>query len=101
VWEYVRPVSLEDVEVAKQFAAAADAGDREGTFALLADDVEWTTPHRTLRGLAEVREKLIGGGDAGGGPENLDVEFEDGDWEELDDGHVARETRCAALEGNG
>jgi hypothetical protein len=37
-----------------------------------------------------VREKLLSGGDP---PENLDVEFEDGDWEDLGGGHVARESR--------
>jgi ketosteroid isomerase-like protein len=87
-------VSVEDLEVAKRFSAALDAalatGDREGVYALFADDVDYTTPHRTLRGLSEVREKLEWGG---GEPENLDVEFEEGDWQDLGDGHVVSESR--------
>ena len=57
-----RFVSTEDVEVAERFDAALDAafntGDREGVYAFFADDIEYTTPHRTLRGLTELREKL-------------------------------------------
>jgi ketosteroid isomerase-like protein len=82
-------VSHEAIEVVKRFHSAREADDREGTYALLADDVEWTTPHRTLQGLDEVREKLIWGDNP---PDNLDIEFEDGDWQDLG-GHVARETR--------
>jgi ketosteroid isomerase-like protein len=87
-------VSIEDVEVAKRFDAALDAafktGDREGVYAFFADDVEYTTPHRTLRGLTELREKLHWGD---GEPENLDVELEEGEWQDLGGGHVVRENR--------
>ncbi len=89
-----RLVSVEDVEVAKRFKVALEAaletGDREGVYALFADDIEYTTPHRTLRGLGEVREKLKWGG---GEPENLDVEFEEGEWQDLGGGHVVSESR--------
>jgi ketosteroid isomerase-like protein len=87
-------MSTEDVEVAKRFEAALDAafetGDRELVYALFADDVEYTTPHRTLRGLSEVREKLKWGSPQ---KENLDVELERGEWQDLGDGHVVSESR--------
>ena len=86
-------MSVEDLEVADRFRAALDAafatGDREGVYALFAGDVEYTTPHRTLRGLSEVREKLKWGGE----PENLDVEVEEGEWQDLGGGHVVSESR--------
>ena len=82
-----------DVEVAKRFDAAVDAafqtGDRESVYVFFADDIEYTTPHRTLSGLREVREKLRWGGEK----DNLDVEFEDGEWQDLGDSHVVRESR--------
>ncbi len=83
-------MSVEDVEVARRLGAAVEADDREGVYALFADDIEYTTPHRTLRGLAEVREKLKWGGEP---PENLDVEWEDGEWDDVGRGHVVRESR--------
>jgi SnoaL-like domain len=82
-----------DVEVAKRFDAAVDAafqtGDRESVSIFFADDIEYTTPHRTLSGLREVREKLRWGGEK----DNLDVEFEAGEWQDLGHGHVVRESR--------
>src|SRR6478672_6062268 len=79
----------EDVEVAGQFLAAleaaAEGGDREAVYPLLSPDVEWVTPKRTLRGIDEIREELTWGSP----PENLDVEFEAGDWVELGDLRVA------------
>lgn len=82
-----------DVEVAKRFDAAVDAafqtGDRESVYVFFADDIEYTTPHRTLSGLREVREKLRWGGEK----DNLDVELEGGEWQDLGDGHVVRESR--------
>jgi ketosteroid isomerase-like protein len=87
-------VSAQDVEVAKRFSAAVDAafetGDRELVYAMFADDIEYTTPHRTLRGLSEVREKLKWGSRE---KENLDVELEEGDWQDLGGGHVVSESR--------
>lgn len=88
-------MSAEDVEVAKRFNAALDSafetGDRESVYAFFADDIEYTTPHRTLRGLSELREKLKWG--SGRNPENLDVEFKQGDWQDLGGGHVVSESR--------
>jgi hypothetical protein len=87
-------MSAQDVDVAERFHAAVDAafetGDRELVYVFFADDIEYTTPHRTLHGLDEVREKLKWGGAE---PENLDVEREDGDWQDLGGGHVVRESR--------
>lgn len=79
----------EDVEVAGQFLAAleaaAESGDREAVYPLLAPDVEWVTPKRTLSGIDEIREELTWGLP----PEKLDLEFEEGDWVDLGDGRVA------------
>ena len=50
---------------------------------MFADDVEYTTPHRTLRGLAEVRDELKWGTSE---KDSLDVEVEDGDWQDLGGG---------------
>jgi ketosteroid isomerase-like protein len=88
-------VSAEDLEVAKRFtsalAEAFETGNREAVYAVFADDIEYTTPHRTLRGLDEVREKLKWG--SGSEPENLDVEVEEGEWHDLGGGHLVRESR--------
>jgi len=87
-------VSAEDVEIAKRFEAALDmafeTGDRELVYAFFADDIEYTTPHRTLRGLSEIREKLEWGSRE---KENLDVELEQGEWQDVGGGHVVSESR--------
>ena len=79
----------EDVEVAGQFLAAlkaaAESGNRESVYPLLAPDIEWVTPKRTLRGIDEIREELTWGSP----PENLDLEFQAGEWVDLDDRGVA------------
>jgi len=83
-----------DEEIAKRFDAAVEeaftTGDRDSVYNFFADDIEYTTPHRTLRGLSEVREKLKWGSRE---KENLDVEFQDGEWQDLGGGHVVRESR--------
>ena len=83
-----------DVEIAERFVAAVEAafktGDRDSVYAFFGDDIVYTTPHRTLRGLSEVRERLKWGSQE---KENLNVESEDGEWEDLGDGHVVRESR--------
>jgi ketosteroid isomerase-like protein len=87
-------VSAEDVAVARRFnealEAALESGNRELVYALFADDIEYTTPRRTLRGLSEVREKLSWGSSE---KENLDVEFEEGEWQDLGDGRVTQRNR--------
>ena len=79
----------EDVEIAGAFLAAleeaAESGDREAVYPLLAPDVELVTPKRTLRGIDEIREELTWGSP----PDKLDLEFEAGDWVDLGDGRVA------------
>jgi ketosteroid isomerase-like protein len=94
----VGAVSADDVDVAERFNAALDAafstGDREPVYALFADDIEYTTPRSTLRGLDEVREKLSWGS---GELESLDVERQEGEWHDLGDGHVVREDRIVQM----
>ena len=86
-------MGTDDLDIARQFRialeAAAKSGDREAVYPFLAADVEWVTPKRTLHGIDEVREELIWGSP----PENLDLEFEEGDWLELDDGRVVSDVR--------
>lgn len=54
-------MSAEDLDVARQFlealASAASSGDQDGIYPLLATDVEWLTPLRTLSGIGEVRDQ--------------------------------------------
>jgi hypothetical protein len=79
-------MDADDLEIATQFRialeAAAKSGDREALYPFLAADVEWVTAKRTLHGIDEVREELIWGSP----DENFDLEFEEGEWVELDDG---------------
>ena len=86
-------MGADDLEIARQFRialeAAAKTGDREAVYPFLAADVEWVTPKRTLHGIDEVREELIWGSP----PENLDLEFAEGDWLELGDGRVVSDVR--------
>jgi ketosteroid isomerase-like protein len=81
-------MSAEDLEIATRFRialeAAAKSGDRDALYPFLAADVEWVTAKRTLHGIDEVREELIWGSP----DENLDLEFEKGDWVELGDGRL-------------
>jgi len=81
-------MGADDLEIARQFRialeAAAKSGDREAVYPFLGANVEWVTPKRTLHGIDEVREELIWGSP----PENLDLEFEEGEWVDLGDGRV-------------
>jgi hypothetical protein len=88
---YARVVAESPIDVARRFDAVNASRDREAFYALLTDDAEWTTPYRTLRGLDEIREKLDWS--PGEPPENLDIEFEEGEWVDEGDGCVARENR--------
>ena len=71
----IKPMPTEDVDVAGQFLAAlslaAECGDREAVYPLLAADIEWVTPKRTLRGIEEIREELTWGSP----PEKLALEL--------------------------
>jgi ketosteroid isomerase-like protein len=77
-------MDVQDVKVAERFRVALEAAvrtdDREAVYALLAPDVEWVTPKRTLRGIDEMRRKWTWGSS----PESFDYEFEEGEW--VDDG---------------
>jgi len=54
-------MSVEDLAVARVFldalTSAVRSGDRDGLFPLLASDVEWETPLRSVRGLDELRNE--------------------------------------------
>ena len=82
-------MGADEMEIARRFrtalVAAAKTGDREAVYPLLAADVEWVTPKRSLYGVDEVRTNLIWGAP----PENLDLEFEESEWDDLGDGRVA------------
>jgi ketosteroid isomerase-like protein len=83
-------VSSDDLAVAKQFLdaleAAANSGDHEPLFPLLAPDVEWLTPLRSLRGIAEVRDQPSWPWIA---PRtNLHIRFEELETKDLGDGRV-------------
>jgi hypothetical protein len=84
-------MAAQDVEVATRFlgalAAAAKSGDREPVYPLVAEDVEWVTPERTLHGIDDIREHLIWGFP----PEHLDVELQVGDVVDLGEGRVRAE----------
>jgi ketosteroid isomerase-like protein len=86
-------LSADERAIASKFRLALESayrtGDREPVYALLAPDVEWVTPKRTLNGIDEVKEQLIWG-DA---PEKLDTELEDAEWEDLGDGRLGLELR--------
>jgi ketosteroid isomerase-like protein len=87
-------MSAADVEVARRFIAASEQG-QEAVFSFCADDVVWSTDAWTLSGLAEVQKKLRWEESQ---RTNTDVAIEDmndGEWEHLGDGRVAREWRFA------
>ena len=78
-----------ETEVATRFLRAVGeavrTGDREPVYPLVARDVEWVTPKRTLHGIDEIKEQLTWGFP----PENLDVEFELGEPTELSEDRVS------------
>jgi hypothetical protein len=95
-------VGADEIEIAGRFqtvlVAAAKTGNWEAVYPFLATDVEWVTPKRTLQGIDQVREDLIWGSP----PDNLDLEFEVGEWVELGGGRVASEVRqIYRLKGSG
>lgn len=68
---------------------AAKTGDWDDVYPLLAPDVEWIMPKRTLNGLDEVRNNLTWAAP----PENFDIGFEVGDLEDIDGDRVAVDVR--------
>jgi ketosteroid isomerase-like protein len=81
-------VASEDLEIATRFRAALETaistGDRSGLLELVARDVEWVTPLRTLRGVDELETWRMWGSSG----ESFDFEFGEGDWVDRGDGHV-------------
>jgi ketosteroid isomerase-like protein len=79
-------MAADDVAIANRFRAALEAavrtGDLEGVYPLLADDVEWVTPQRTLSGIDEVKDQLNWITPS----ELFDFEFSEGDWVDQGDG---------------
>jgi ketosteroid isomerase-like protein len=86
-------MTADDAQLASRFLAALEAamrsGEREPVYALLAADVVWVAPQRTLQGLDELKEKHTWGLP----PADFDLEFEGGDWEDLGDGRLVAEVR--------
>lgn len=80
-------MATDDLELARRLHEAMDVG-LDAVCALLCDDAEYVTDRRTLRGLAEIRERL--GERSGESLENLDREFSVGEWERGDGAVVCR-----------
>ena len=55
-------MALADLETASQFRTAVEValqtGEREAAYALLAPDIEWVTPQRTLEGIDAIKDEL-------------------------------------------
>jgi len=86
-------VGAEDLEVAARFRAALETavrtGDHEAVVELVAPDVEWVTPQRTLNGVDELRTWRLWGSSA----EAFDFEFAEGDWVDHGDGRLECEVK--------
>jgi ketosteroid isomerase-like protein len=83
----------ESVEVAERFRVALEAavrtGERDAVLALLASDVEWVTPQRTLHGITDIQENW----NWGSSPESFDYAFEEGEWTDDGEGRLVCEVR--------
>ena len=64
-------------------------GDHEAVVELVAPDVEWVTPQRTLNGVDELRTWRLWGSSA----EAFDFEFAEGDWVDHGDGRLECEVK--------
>jgi len=86
-------VAAADLEVATRFRTALEAavrtGDNSGVLQLVAPDVEWITPQRTLQGIEELRTWPVWRQLA----EAFDFEFGDERWVDHGDGRVACEVK--------
>lgn len=82
-----------DLEVAKRFRAALERavkmGERDAVLELVANDVEWVTPQRTLHGIDELENWRAWGSSA----QTFDFEFSEGEWRDLGDGRVVCDLR--------
>jgi ketosteroid isomerase-like protein len=81
-------MTSDDLVIAGRFRAALETavrtGDHEPVLELLAPDIEWVTPQRTLRGIDEVRTWRIWGSSG----ESFDFEFGEGEWVDHGDGRA-------------
>lgn len=88
-------MSAQDLAVARLFfealASAAQTGDRDGLCPLLASDVEWLTPLRSVRGLGELQSDP--GWPWGMPRPTFNVEFEERDTVDLGDGRIVADFR--------
>ncbi len=79
---------MDELEVANRFRAALEeavrSGSPDGVYPLLASDVEWVAPQRTLHGIDEVRDQLTWIKPS----ETFDFEFGEGEWVAHGDGRV-------------
>ena len=64
-------------------------GDHEAVLELVAPDVEWVTPQRTLNGVDELSTWRLWGSSA----EAFDFEFAEGDWVDHGDGRLECEVK--------
>jgi ketosteroid isomerase-like protein len=84
-------MTTSDMAVAEAFVgalvAAAQRGDRDALYALLAPDIEWVTPQRDIVGLDHVRSEVTWLTP----PDHLDVEFDDIETQDLGDGRFVSE----------
>ncbi len=83
----------EDMELAERFRVALETavrtGDRDAVYALLAPDVEWVTPQRTLHGIDDMRTNWTWGSS----PDSFEYAFEEADWTDHGDGRLVCEVR--------
>ena len=83
----IDPISA-DLEAARQFlealAAAAETGNRDAIYPLLAPEVEWVTPKRVLHGIDEIHDQLTWLSP----PDKLDVEFGEPELSDLGGGRI-------------
>ncbi len=81
------------IEIAERFREALEAavrtGEREPVYALLAPDVEWVTPQRTLHGIDDMRANWTWGSSS----ESFEYAFEAGDWADEGDGRLVCDAR--------
>jgi ketosteroid isomerase-like protein len=81
-------VASEDVEIATRFRAALETavktGDHGALLELVAPDVEWVTPLRTLQGVDELATWRVWGSSG----DSFDFEFGEGEWVDRGDGRV-------------
>jgi ketosteroid isomerase-like protein len=86
-------VTSDDLVLAARFLGglenAVRSGDHKAVLELLAPDVEWVTPQRTLHGLAEVERWRVWGSSG----ESFDFEFGEGEWVDGGDGRLACEVQ--------